>query len=374
MALFKRTGALQDAVPTVNFATKFEFGSERGQFYLDLCENMRAMPGVPITKFLSNYAKRYPNRAVGKMALYWLHRFTETGTLTASLRGTVPDEDLTVLAVFERAGDLVIGLESLGKNILAMAQTKKEIITTLMSGIILVVLLHVFLAVQAFMVMPPLRKALEAGGTDASFGRLAKVMFGGADLVRTWWPLELILLALVVGWVTWSLPRYTGRFRPWLDNHLLPYQIYRDFRGARFLITLGSVTRQIGAQIVQVGDALHLIRENSVTWLRWHIDMVLHNMEEQPNVKGELFNTGIVNETNYYRVVDVAEYAQLSTMLTTIGELIMKTSPVEIAKKASRSRFVLMIVSLLLMVGIYAATLVLINDFKNEMQVKTMVR
>lgn len=106
MALFKRTGALQDAVPTVNFATKFEFGSERGQFYLDLCENMRAMPGVPITKFLSNYAKRYPNRAVGKMALYWLHRFTETGTLTASLRGTVPDEDLTVLAVFERAGEL----------------------------------------------------------------------------------------------------------------------------------------------------------------------------------------------------------------------------------------------------------------------------
>lgn len=373
MALFNREKNGATGVSTsVSFSTKFEFSSERGQFYLDLCENMRALPGVPITTFLQNFARRYPTRAVGKMSAYWLQRVNETGTMTEAMRGTVPPEDLTILSVSERAGDLSAGMQSLGENIQAMRDTRNQMLGTLLSGFVLLALLHVFLGVQAFMVMPQLERALSSGGDPSTLGTLAKVLFGGADIIRTWWALELMLVGALVGWVIWSLPRYTGRFRPWLDNHVLPYQMYRDFQGASFLVALGSVTRLIGTQLVQVVDALQRIRENSVRWLCWHIDKILLNMEERPNAKGELFDTGIVNEKNYYRVVDVAEYAQLSAMLNTIGALIMKTAPVEMAKKATKSRFGLMVVSLLLMFGIYGATLVLINDFKNQVYIRTM--
>ena len=130
-------------VHSVGFTSKHEFSSERGEFYVDLAQSMRAMRGVPITQFLENYAKRYQKRAIGKMAQYWLTRFSETGTFTESIRGTVPNEDLTLLAVSENAGDLASGLQSLGENIVAMAKTKQEMIMTMASGIVLIVLLPV---------------------------------------------------------------------------------------------------------------------------------------------------------------------------------------------------------------------------------------
>lgn len=371
MAWFRT--AEESGMPTVGFVTRFDFAQERAQFYLDLCQSMRAMPGVPIANFLANTAQRYPRRAVGRIAACWLARLPETGTLTEAMRGTVPREDITVLAVAERAGDLAIGLESLGTNIEAMAKTRRNLLGTLASGMVLVMLLHVFLAVQAFMVMPQLQRALEAGGAT-HLSLLAKALFGGAALIRTWWPLEAVLLAVCIGWGLWSMSHYVGRARPWLDRYLLPYQMYRDFQGASFFITLGAVTRLIGAQIVQVADALHRIRANAMPWLRWHIDRILQNMEEQPNARGELFDTGIVSESNYYRVVDVAEYAQLSNMLTTVGELIVKTTPIEVAKKATRTRFVLMLICITLMGGIYVGSILVINEFKNEMQAQAMTR
>ncbi|MFJ1260428.1 hypothetical protein [Cupriavidus sp. CuC1] len=361
-------------VHSVSFATRHEFSSERGEFYIDLAQSMQAMRGVPITQFLENYATRHQKRAIGKMAQYWLTRFSDTGTFTESIRGTVPKEDLTLLAVSEKAGDLASGLQSLGENVMAMGKTKQEMIMTMAAGMILIVLLHAFLAIQAFMVMPQLEKAMTANAGAASLGLLPRILFGASTLIRTWWPLEAVIVVAVVAWIFWSLPRYTGRGRAWLDDHVLPYQMYRDFQGAAFFVALGSVTKLIGSQVIQVADALQRIRENSVGWLAWHIDRIMRNMEEAPTAKGELFNTGIVNERNYYRVVDIAEYAQLSTMLNDVGALIMKTAPVEMAKSASKSRFALMLGCVMLMFGVYGATLYMINDFKNQAQIKAMVR
>ncbi|MGT2460230.1 hypothetical protein ACU4GI_46960 (plasmid) [Cupriavidus basilensis] len=376
MSFFRRSsGAGPLARSTsVGFSTKHEFSGERGDFYVDLAQSMRAMPGVPITQFLENYAKRYNKRAIGKMAQYWLTRFSETGTFTESIRGTVPNEDLTLLAVSEKAGDLASGLQSLGENIVAMAKTKQEMIMTMASGIVLIVLLHAFLAIQAFLVMPQLEKAMTANADASTIGLLPTVLFGAARVFRTWWPLEAVILVAIIAWIFWSLPRYTGRGRAWLDNHVLPYQMYRDFQGAAFFVALGSVTKLIGAQIIQIADALQRIRQNSVRWLAWHIDRIMENMENEPTAKGELFNTGIVNERNFYRVVDIAEYAQLSTMLNDVGALIMRTAPVEMQKKAGKSRFALMLTCIVLMFGIYGATLYMINDFKSQAQMKSMVR
>jgi len=361
-------------VHSVGFTSKHEFSSERGEFYVDLAQSMRAMRGVPITQFLENYAKRYQKRAIGKMAQYWLTRFSETGTFTESIRGTVPNEDLTLLAVSENAGDLASGLQSLGENIVAMAKTKQEMIMTMASGIVLIVLLHVFLAIQAFMVMPQLEKAMTANADPASIGLLPSFLFGAATIIRTWWPLEIAVMSAVLVWIFSSLPRYTGPGRAWLDNHFLPYEMYRDFQGAAFFVALGSVTKLIGSQIIQIADALQRIRQNSVSWLAWHIDQIMRNMEEEPTSKGALFNTGIVNERNYYRVVDIAEYADLSTMLNEVGALIMTTAPVEMQKKAGKSRFALMLTCVVLMFGLYGATLFMINDFKNQAQIKSLKR
>ncbi len=52
----------------------------------------------------------------------------------------------------------------------------------------------------------------------------------------------------------------------------------------------------------------------------------------------------------------------------------MTTAPVEMQKKAGKSRFALMLTCVVLMFGLYGATLFMINDFKNQAQIKSLKR
>lgn len=350
----------------------WQFKSSRGAFYQDLAKGMKASPGQSITNFLERSKDRYANEPLGILCRHWLIRFDHVGTFTESIRGTVPDEDLTVLAASERAGDLRTGLESLGKNIIGLDECKKEIINTVISGVVLVLFLHIFLAIEAFMVMPKMEAAMKANVDISKIGLIADVLFNGGHVIRNWWWAWFLFIGANIAWVIWSLPNYIGRMRPWLDSHVLPYQMYRDFNGASFLIALGSVTRLIGSQVVQLHDALSLMGENAYPWLRWHIHQIQENMQNHPNSKGEIFNTGIASKSSYYRILDIAEYSQMSEMLNTVGDVILDTAPVESKKRAATVRYVLLAVSISVMLGVYGGTFGLIDAFKMQIQLKAM--
>ena len=350
----------------------WDFKSKRGNFYLDLAKAMKATPGEPITKFLSRYGERYEKEAVGILARHWLGRFNHVGTFTEAVRGTIPDEDLTILAVSEQAGDLVVGLASLGKNIIALTQCKKDIFGTLKASIFLVLLLHIFFAIEAFIVMPKIESAMKANIDISKLGLVGTIYFSGAELIRDWWWAWLMFLVLITFTVIWSLKNYAGKLRPWLDNNMLPFQMFREFNSASFLIALGSVTKLMGSQVVQLNEALNKIGEDAYTWLSWQIGMIQENLQINPNGKGEIFNTGLVNRIAYYRILDIAEYAQMEEMLNSVGEIILETAPVETKKKAEFLRYVLLIICLSLMIGAYAGTFLLIAAFKAQVLVKSM--
>lgn len=351
---------------------KWQFKSQRGEFYQDLAKGMKASPGQSITTFLERYRDRYVNEPVGILCRHWLIQFDHVGTFTESARGTIPEEDLTVLAVSENAGDLRIGLESLGKNILALAACKKEINNTLITGFVLVLFLHIFLGIEAFMVMPKMAAAMKANIDISKLGMIADVLFTGGNIIRTWWWAWFTFVALVIAWVIWSLPNYVGRMRPWLDAHVLPYQMYRDFTGSSFLVALGSVTRLVGAQVVQLHDALSRMSENASPWLRWHLGRIQENIQNEPNSKGEIFNTGITSKKSYYRILDIAEYSQMSDMLNSVGDVILDTAPAETKKRAQTIRYLLLFLSVGIMLGIYGGTFGLIDSFKEQVQLKSM--
>lgn len=350
----------------------WDFKSNRGAFYLDLAKAMTAMPGEPITKFLSRYGERYEKESVGILARHWLSRFNHVGTFTEAVRGTIPDEDLTVLAVSERAGDLVVGLSSLGNNIIALTQCKKDIFSTLRASFFLLLLLHIFFAIEAFVVMPKIENAMRANIDISKLGIVGTIYFSGAELIRDWWWAWLMFVIFMTFTVIWSLKNYTGKMRPWLDNHILPFQMFREFNSASFLIALGSVTKLMGSQVVQLNEALNKIGEDAYMWLSWQIGMIQENLQINPNGKGEIFNTGLVSRNAYYRILDIAEYAQMDKMLNSVGEIILETAPVETKKKAEFLRYTLMIVCLSLMIGTYAGTYVLIGAFKAQVLLKSM--
>lgn len=349
----------------------FDFKSKRGNFYLDLASVMEATPGESVTKILQKYAERYKKKSIGILCRHWLDRFQEVGTFSESLRGTIPNEDLATLSASEAAGDLRLGLEKLGQNILAMNDCMSEIMKALVGALMLIIVLHVFIGLEAFMVMPKLESAMIGKVDFAHMGKSA-LLFSGAAFVRSWWWLYVILAVGLIWLVVWALKNYTGRYRQWLDNNILPFQMARDFNAAGFFSTIGSITAARGGHVVQLHDALVQMRHNAYPWLRWQTKLILDNLAAHPNSKGEIFNTGIANRNTYYRILDIADYSEVPVMLQKVSGIILKTAPEEIKARASLLRVVLMGLCLLTMLGIYGGTFMLIEAFKAAAQLKAL--
>lgn len=109
-------------------------------------------------------------------------------------------------------------------------------------------------------------------------------------------------------------------------------------------------------------------------WLKWHIKRILNNFEHEPNSKGEAFNTGIVNDRAYYRIVDIAEYSDMSTMLSKVGEIVRKAAPAEMEKKATIVRYLVVMIVIVMMLGMYFGTFKMSDEFKAIIQLNMMMR
>lgn len=348
----------------------FDFKSKRGNFYLDLASVMEAMPGESITRILAKYADRYKTKSIGILCRHWQNRFHDVGRFSEAVRGTVPVEDLAILAASESAGDLRVGLEKLGKNIIEMDKTKGEIRKTLASALMLIAILHVFIGLEAFMVLPKMQAAMQGKVNFDQMGKTAAFLFGGAAFVRDWWWAWVALVVSTTGLTLWALKNYTGRARTWLDSHLLPFQLARDFNAASFFVTISTITAERGGQIVQLHEALVQMRQNAYPWLRWQTQKILDNLNSMPNSKGEIFNTGIADQKTYYRILDIADYSEVPVMLQKVGQIILKTAPEQIKARATNLRIVLMAICLITMLGIYGGTYGLIESFKAAAQLK----
>jgi len=350
----------------------FDFKSKRGDFYLDLASVMEASPSESVTKILAKYADRYKNKSTGVLCRHWLERFNETGTFSESLRGTIPNEDLATLTASESVGDLRTGLDKLGRNIISLNETRSEIMKALIGAVIMVIVLHVFIGIEAFMVMPKLEAAMTGKVNFDQMGSTPFVLFGSAEFVRHWWWLWFVFIISTVSITIWALKNYTGKARAWLDKHVLPFQVARDFNAANFFSTVGSITATRGGQVVPLNEALLQMRQNAYPWLRWQITMILANLNARPNSKGEIFNTGIADQKTYYRILDIADYSEVPVMLQKVGGTILRTAPEQIKARATLLRVVLMGVCLLTMLGIYGGTFALIEAFKTAAQLKAI--
>lgn len=347
------------------------FKRTRATFYLDLASSMEASRSESVTKLLSKYATRYKNEAIGLLARHWLERFQDTGTFAESIRGTVPQEDLAILAASESAGDLRLGLQRLGETLMVLRTCSSEIMKMLVSAFLVVAILHLYIAMQTWMVMPKLEAAMRG---KIEFDQLGKGAFlmTGAHFVANWWWVWVIFVVLLIGSTVWALKNYTGKARKWLDKHVLPFQIARDFNAAAFFSTLGTITAPHAGNVVQLNAALVQLHQKAYPWLRWQIEMILENLNARPNAKGEIFDTGIANKRTYYRILDISDYAPMPEMLGEIGKLILKNSPDEIKARATVVRVVLMAVSLTMMITIYFGQYALTDAFKAAVQLKAL--
>jgi type II secretory pathway component PulF len=87
----------------------------------------------------------------------------------------------------------------------------------------------------------------------------------------------------------YSMPRYTGFFRKYLDM-IPPWNIYRSMQSASFLLTISSFL-EAG---LNIEVAIPEIMDISSPWLKSHLDKMLINIR-QTVPPGEALNTGLIS-------------------------------------------------------------------------------
>ncbi|VWC39888.1 type II secretion system protein [Burkholderia lata] len=326
---------------------KMRFEKKRAAFYVDLAATMESQPRVNISVHIERIADRYPDEPKGRLAARWLDNYMIDGSFSEAIRDSVPEEDYAPLMIAERAGDLTKGLKELGEVVTALDATKEAVASIWLSTLFVFVAAQIFIGMYSFRIVPDIESSLPPNVPVSDLGLIAVIMHWMSVSIRTVWPLWIVFIVVSISIVKWAVPNYVGRWRQWLDRHVLPFRLYAEFQAASFIVALAAVTQRVNNKVVSVPKALQMMEPNASVWLRHHILRIVHNLEENPHGKGENFQTGMVDRETEYRMMDIADYADVSEMLKQVGGTILDTAPKELEKRAKRiqntSRAVLVI-------------------------------
>lgn len=350
---------------------KYAFNGKRHVFYRDLGKYMQSVGGTrKITDILQLYAERHAGKSIGILCQHWLERFPHVGTFTAALRGTVPDEDLAVIAVSEAAGDLSVGLLNLATTLEGMVATKEQIREAF--GIVLAAMavLHAFLAVEAFKALPQIEAPIARMVDIHQFSPDVQALFASATWIRTWWWAWLLFVACAVAAVSWGMRNLTGPLRVWLDEYLLPFQLRRLHESARLFSTIGAITGKIGSQVMPLRDALVHAREFASPWLAWQLDMILKNHDEHPTAGAAIFDTGIVDRETYYRILDISDYSPPTEVFQNVSAMLREQAPKMAQKKGAQWRWACLLMIVGVCLGVFGLTGDITDQFDSLIRLK----
>ncbi|MEN7527673.1 MULTISPECIES: pilus assembly protein TadE [unclassified Cupriavidus] len=361
------------------FWAKFRFRAERGTYYSALAKRIAAMPGEPISNFFAKDAARRAGEPLGKLSAHWLARFEgldgekQQSTVTEIFRGTVPDEDIPILAVAEQGGDIREGLETLGANLLALKEARTGMVAILTGVVFTFLILHVYLGTMAFYAGPKMEKSFQALLDPSQYGPLGSAFHIGTTFLRHWgW----LLLAAEIGIVLWTaraLTRYVGKHRGWMDRNLLPFDFFRRFQGAQFFAGLSAVTKRVGGDRKSLSAGLSLMRDNAYPYLAYHIERIELNLEYIPNEGGKVFDTGLFDKDTSFNIQDIAEYEEdLSKMLSKVAADMLKDTPALMLKKAAAFNRRMSVAMAFLITGLSFTPFFIAMEMKGRSQIVGM--
>ncbi|CAG9183568.1 type II secretion system F family protein [Cupriavidus pinatubonensis] len=361
------------------FWAKYRFRGTRATYYYDLAKRIQHMPGEPVSNHFAKDAARRAGEPLGILAAHWLSRSEgidgqmQRSRLTEIFRGTVPDEDIPILAVAEDGGDIREGLETLARNLTALGEARAGIALTLAGVVMTLVILHAYLAAMAFLVGPKVDESFRSMLDVSQYGPIGKTFHNTTTFLRHWGWLVVLLEVGACVWVLRALKSYVGRHRAWLDRKVLVFDFFRRFQSAQFLAGLSAVTKRFGGDLRSLSDGLTLMRANAYPYLSHHIERMELNLEYNPNEGGKVFDTGLFDRDTSYRIQDIAEYeSDLSKMLHTVADDLLVTTPKLMLQRAAQFNRRATIVLIILITGLAFMPAFMAQEMKVRTQLAGM--
>lgn len=245
--------------------------------------------GLPLLKILeelelrASHEGRKPNEPLAMTLADWRGVVQNGGMLAEAMTWWVPHTEQMIVMAGEQSGRLDAAL----LNVSAVVQYGRRIRAAVAGGlaypaaIIAMTIGYVYLFGK--LVIP--RFAAIANperwhGAAHSLYELSRFVQGGMVYC-------LLVLAALVGLIFYSMPRWSGNVRIWLDR-IPPYSIYRFIVGSGFLVAFSSL-QQAGFTVER---SLARLATDAKPWLRQRIDDMLFGIKSGLNVGEAMKNAG----------------------------------------------------------------------------------
>lgn len=311
--------------------TRFKLSpTSRAEFY----EMMGSLikDGKPLDASIRELHIRYEKkrRPLGLLLAAWSKAMAEGKLFATALTGYVAETELVIIAAAEKSGDLTAGFEQAALVARSSSQIRKTLAAELTTPAIQSLVLIFVLIGFSTTVAPQLTQSVPLWAMDDS----QRALFGLSAFIASTWYVITPALAGLVYLALWSMPRYTGTFRPYLDK-LPPWSIYRVYCSSTFMISLSALIRAG----VPIETAIRFIKQQSSPWMAEHLAQMVRSLRSGVE-QGEAMDTGLLSDRLSDMVAIYSRTADFDRAVSSVGKLSMEDGLTNIKGKAAMAKTV----------------------------------
>lgn len=304
-----------------------------------------------IRNMIANYTRRgkKPNSPIADILREWEEKFKLGLSLGESLRGWIPEQELSVIDACDVAGRAGDGFQKAIMIAKSADRIRKPIKGALFTVFYMFSLSFILLAFACSMLVPTLLEAVPLARWSSA---QAFVYYFYLFVTNYWWAVILIL-SLVGGGIYYSLPRWVGNSRFHADK-FAPYSLYKEMQGATFIV---NVNAMLSAGI-PLRDALIKIRNMSNSeWLKERINGAISGLtegEENLGLALDISNFEFPSEDAIIKMQSLFETANKEGSLERFGERQLESTISRVERKTVVIKVVSMVVGASATISIFA--------------------
>lgn len=258
---------------------------DRIQLYQMLADLMK--DGLPLFESLSLIMKEgsgvYKASFLKKINLL-IEQLHGSTSIASAFSGIIPDEEQSVLASSELAGDLIEGFEAVITSVMVKQKIFAKLTSALAVPAILIIACILVVIMYSVKVFPAFESVLPLDQwPDLSFTMYS----AGLWLMHSGLIILLVLFLVLSMILTKLMSSFTGKFRNNVLDKLQPFKTYKKLQSSQFLMDI-SILIKSG---VPIADAIEKKAEMSKGWVKYHYELMYHNLSIGLPFK-EALNTG----------------------------------------------------------------------------------
>ena len=310
---------------------QFKMGAvKRATFY----EKMSSLisDGKPLDAALRQMLARYAEkkRPMTPILRAWVSSLDEGKTFADATRGYIGDTESIIIAAGEKSGDLSVAFDQAALVARASSDINKAVRTELTTPVIQVIVLVCLLVGFSTTMAPGLMQSVPESALDGS----QRTLFGLAAVVAKTWYFVVPAMILAMWASVWSLSRYTGALRKFLDK-VPPWSVYRIYSGSTFMISLAALIKAG----VPIEAAIRFIRGQATPWMREYLSEMVGRLRSGVD-QGAAMDVGLLGDALADTVAIYSKTTNFDAAMNTVGREAIKTGIEDIKAKAGFAKIV----------------------------------